>query len=234
MFVLITIIVVIRLFNHFKSSKVYGTVIILNGPSASGKSSIQKEFQYLMMRQPLSKGEVYPEQSRGDGMAKLWIKLGIDNLFDKPMPDINLENMKFWQSKNDIRWIETTKDKNDNSIITLFTGQEGQKVAFGMNSAIAEYAKNGCNVIVDYIAYKKEWLDDLKKKLKNVKTYWVKVNIPLNVLEEREVARGTSPKGHARSHYDYVYWDLKYDLEVNSDKASAKEIAEQIKNHFKL
>ena len=26
-----------------------GTVIILNGPSASGKSSIQKEFQTLMM-----------------------------------------------------------------------------------------------------------------------------------------------------------------------------------------
>ena len=44
-----------------------GTVIILNGPSASGKSSIQKEFQTLMM-------------------PNLWIKLGIDNLFDKPMP----------------------------------------------------------------------------------------------------------------------------------------------------
>lgn len=30
-----------------------------------------------------------------------------------------------------------------------------------MNSAIAGYAQAGRNVIVDYIAYKKEWLDDM-------------------------------------------------------------------------
>lgn len=60
--------------------KKYGTVIILNGPSSSGKSSIQKEFQYLMLQ-------------------NLWAKLGIDNLFDKPFPNINLENISYWQSK---------------------------------------------------------------------------------------------------------------------------------------
>ncbi len=208
------VIIAIAWHNNVKQQWSYGTVIILNGPSASGKSSIQKEFQYLMMPQ-------------------LWIKLGIDNLFDKPMPDINLENIKFWQSPNPIRWIETTKDKDQNSVITLFVGQEGEKVAFGMNSAIAQYAKQGCNIIVDYIAYEKEWIDDLRVKLKNIKTLWVKVTIPLTVLEEREVARATSPQGHARSHYDFVYWDVDYDLEVNSDKESAVEIAQTIKEQLK-
>ncbi|MBI2352838.1 hypothetical protein HYV11_01175 [Candidatus Dependentiae bacterium] len=187
-----------------------GTVIILNGPSASGKSSIQKEFQYLMM-------------------PNLWIKLGIDSLFDNPMPDINNDNVTFWQEKNQIRWITTSKDQKNNTIITLFTGEEGNKVAYGMNSAIAAYAKNGCNIIVDYIAYKKEWLDDLQIKLKNIKTFLVKVSIPLTVLEEREASRNTSPKGHARSHYDYVYCNIAYDFEVNSDKESAVEIAKKIK-----
>ena len=115
------------------------TIIFLNGPSFSGKSSIQKEFQYLIMQEPI----------------KLWIKLGIDNLFDKPIPDITMENLAFWQSPNVIRLVETTKDPAGNSVITLFTGQAGEKVAYGMNSAIADYAKAGCNVIVDYIAYKK-------------------------------------------------------------------------------
>lgn len=196
---------------HFKSTKIYGTVIILNGPSVSGKSSIQKEFQYAMM-------------------PDLWIKLGIDNLFDKPMPDITLKNMSFWQTKNPIRWVETTKDVQQNSIITLFTGPQGEKVAYAMNSAIVAYAHEGCNVIVDYIAYKKEWLDDLRKKLNGINTYWVKVNIPLSVLEEREIARGTSPKGHARSHYHFVHWDIVYDLEVDSATQSATNIAHNIKN----
>lgn len=197
----------------FKKNK-YGKVIILNGPSAAGKSSIQQSFQYLMM-------------------PNLWIKVGIDNLFDKPMPDITSENMSFWQSENPIRWVTMSKDKDDNSVITLHVGDQGDNVAYGMNSAIAAYAQNGCNVIVDYIAYKKEWIDDLQTKLRDIKTYWVKVTIPLSTLEERESARATSPKGHARSHYDMVYWDVEYDLEVNSEKDSAQEIAQQIKSFLK-
>ena len=198
--------------SHFQKP---GTVIILNGPSVAGKSSIQKEFQHLMM----------PHQ---------WIKLGIDNLFDQPMPNITLDNLAFWQTPNAIRWVETTQDAEQNSVITLFIGAEGEKVAYGMNSAIAAYAQEGCNIIVDYIAYKKEWVDDLREKLKNIPTYWVKVAIPLAVLEEREVARGTSSKGHARSHYDSVHWDIHYDFEVDSAVDSSGVIAQKIKAKLNL
>ena len=201
---------ILYFFYFSKKNKRSGAVIILNGPSASGKSSIQKEFQALMM-------------------PKLWIKVGIDTLFDQPMPDITLENLAYWQSSNAIRWVESTVDKDQNNIITLYVGAEGENVAYGMNSAIAAYAKSGCNVIVDYIAYKKEWIDDLQQQLKDIKTYWIKVALPLDVIEAREAARGTSPKGHARSHYDSVYWNIAYDLEVNSGQNSALEIAEKIK-----
>lgn len=51
----------------------------------------------------------------------------------------------------------------------------------------------------------------------------------LEIMEQREAARGTSPKGHARSHYFTVYGIKKYDLTVNSATHSAKEIAQQIK-----
>ena len=194
----------------FTKSQPTGTVIILNGPSGSGKTSIQREFQYLMM-------------------PHLWIKTGIDSLFDAPMPTITLENMSFWQSPNPIRWVETSQDEQGNNVITLFVGEQGEKVAYAMNSAIAEYAKNGCNVIVDYIAYKQEWLEDLQKKLAGIRTYYVAVEIPLETMEQREAARGTSPKGHARSHYFTVYGNTKYDLTVNSGTHSAKEIALQLK-----
>lgn len=165
-------------------------------------------------------------------MPTLWIKVGIDNLLDAPMPKITLENLALWQAPNAIRWVTTTRDVNGNPVITLFVGEQGEKVAYGMNSAIAQYAKAGCNIIVDYIAYKKEWIDDLRDKLKDINTYWVKVNIPLTVLGEREAARQTSPQGHARSHYDHVYWDVVYDFEVSSATESAYIIAQKIKEYI--
>lgn len=198
----------LMLFFSSKSVKT-GTVIILNGPSGSGKSSIQKEFQKLMM-------------------PNLWIKVGIDNLFDNPMPDITPENLSYWQAPNSIRWVESTKDGEGNNVITLLIGDQGEKVAYAMNSAIAAYAQNGCNVIVDYIAYKPEWFADLQNKLKNIKTYYIAVEIPLDVLEKREAARGTSPAGHARSHYFSVYGNVRYDLRVNSAVYTAAEIARQL------
>jgi len=188
-----------------------GTVIVLNGPSGSGKSSIQKAFQNLMM-------------------PNLWVKVGIDNLFDSPMPDINLENLSFWQSPNPIRWVEESHDADSNKVITLLVGEQGKKVAYAMNSAIAAYAQNGCNVIVDYIAYDQDWLRDLEQKLAGFKTYYVAVEIPLEILEQREEARGTSPKGHARSHYATVYGDKKYDLVVSTANQTAQEIAQKLKD----
>jgi chloramphenicol 3-O-phosphotransferase len=167
-------------------------------------------------------------------MPRLWIKLGIDNIFDNPMPDITPENMHHWQSPNAIRWVEQSQDNEGNKIIMLLVGPEGEKVAYAMNSAIAAYAHHGCNVIVDYIAYKPAWLDDLREKLNNVKTYYVAVDIPLEILEQREEARGTSPKGHARSHYHTVYGHKSYDMRVNSHTNTAHEIAEQIKELIEL
>lgn len=187
-----------------------GTVIILNGPSGSGKSSIQREFQKAMM-------------------PDLWIKLGIDTLFDAPMPDITPENLSIWQSPNPIRWVEQSEDAEGKNVITLHVGEQGERVAYGMNSAIAAYAHAGCNVIVDYIAYDHAWFRDLKEKLKDVKAYFVAIDIPLDILEQREAARGTSPAGHARSHYHTVYGDLRYDLRVSSEKNSPQELAQIIK-----
>jgi len=193
-----------------KGSGNYGKIIVLNGPSGSGKSSIQKEFQKLMM-------------------PNLWVKIGIDNLFDSPMPDITMDNLSFWQSKNPIRWVEESTDTDENKVITLFVGPQGERVACAMNSAIAAYAQNGCNVIVDYIAYDQKWLKDLKDKCSGFKSYYVAVEIPLEILEQREESRGTSPQGHARSHYWNVYGDQKYDVVVNSGNSSAKEIAFELK-----
>lgn len=161
-------------------------------------------------------------------MPNLWVKTGIDALFDLPMPDITAENMEVWQSPNPIRWVESHQDGQGNPVITLKLGEQGHRVAYAMNKAIAAYARSGCNVIVDYIAYGEDWMADLERQLTGIPTLWVAVRISLETLETREAQRGTSPVGHARSHYDTVYGKRKYDLEVSSEELSALEIARKL------
>lgn len=188
-----------------------GTIIILNGASASGKSTIQREFTNIS--------------------RELWLKIGIDNFFvgllpEKfiigPLPeDLNPEEVV-------MKGIPSTDGRGQ--LFTLIVGPTGQKVIAGMHRAIEAYTSQGNNVIVDYIAYENAWLKDLARVLKDYNVYLIGVDIPLDVLEQREKARATSPVGHARSHYDTVHAHGVYDIRVDTSKQSAAECAQAIKD----
>lgn len=193
-----------------------GFIILLNGPSASGKSSIQNEIQ---------------KQSK-----TFFLKAGIDNFFDAllPVPDLSsfAETGELAQYTNDgvlIRKVRLTKDEEGFPIVPLEIGPAGDKVISGMHYAIAAYAKRGNNVIVDYILYRPDWLCDLVKALKDYKVYLVGVKAPLTVLEDREKKRGTSPVGHARSHYKHVHENMIYDLELDVSNLTPEQSALKIK-----
>jgi chloramphenicol 3-O phosphotransferase len=192
-----------------------GTVIILNGPSCVGKSSIQKVFQ---------------KQA-----TQTYLRVGIDNFFDALIEEPDLSEFettkKFDQYSSQgeyIRGIESTTDRTGHKVVTLKIGPAGDRIISGMHKAIAAYAKAGNNVIVDYIQYKNIWAQDLKTSLKECKVIYVKVNAPLDVIEERELARSTSPAGHARSHYDTVHEGMVYDIEVDTSKESPEDCAQKI------
>lgn len=192
-----------------------GVIVILNGPSSVGKTSIQKSFQ---------------KQSN-----ELFLRIGIDTFFDELIEEPDLSNFandkKFDQYTSQgeyIRGIDLIFDENGCPVVPLKIGSAGDRIMFGMHRAIAAYAKAGNNVIVDYIVYKPSLAKDLDESLSKCKTYFVGVHAPLIVIEEREKARKTSPCGHARSHYGSVHQDLSYDLEVDTSKFSASECADKI------
>ena len=182
----------------------YGSVVILNGPSSVGKSSILKAFQ---------------AKQKGP-----WLGTGIDHLYVGVIPPIWLDDKPEHHS---IMTIATTEEKGF-PVVTAIFGPEGQRVVKGMHRAIAAYAHVGNNVIVDYIKYDDAWFKDIQEVLNGVKVVWVGVNAPLEVIENREKERGTSPRGHARSHYDTVHRGIKYDLEIDTDKVTSDEAAEEI------
>jgi chloramphenicol 3-O phosphotransferase len=187
-------------------------IIILNGASASGKSSIQTKLMQIM--------------------PDLYLKIGIDNFFVGVLPThYVLGSVPEPKTPEDVVMKGIPSHDAHGPLFTLVVGPKGQKVICGMHQAIAAYAQCGNNIVVDYILYDKAWLKDLVKVLKDFTVYFVGVDIPLDVLEAREKARATSPVGHARSHYDIVHSHNTYDIRVDTSKLTAEECAEKIKQY---
>lgn len=188
-----------------------GNVIVLNGPSVAGKTSIQKKLQ-----------ELFEEP---------YLAMGIDSILVAMLPP-----RYFMGSPPDgeqVLYGVPSMDEGGSPIFTLHFGPKGQRVIAGMHHAIAAFAEQGNNVIVDYILYEREWLPELANVLSSVNAYFVGVRIPLEALEERERQRATSPRGHARSHYATVHAHELYDLEVDTSRATPEECAARIHEYVR-
>ena len=192
-----------------KNAEKCGTVIILNGPSAVGKSSIIKAFQ--------------------SKQSKPWLGIGIDNFFVGVLPP------KFYlEDTPEHRTVMhgVTSVDAEGKLFTLHVGPEGYKIVKGMHQAIAAYARTGNNVIVDYIMYEPSWYTDLQSSLTGINVITVGITASLETIKEREKKRATSPEGHARSLYESVHRGWKYDLQINTDDVTADQAAQLIVNHL--
>jgi chloramphenicol 3-O phosphotransferase len=186
-----------------------GTVIILNGPSAVGKSSIMRAFQ----------------KKHND----VWLGIGIDNFFVGVLPS------KFYLEDNPEHYTVMRgvgSEDDEGKLFTLHIGDQGQKVIKGMHRAIAAYARAGNNVLVDYIMYDPVWLKDLQSSLAGIPVISVGLTASLPTLELREKTRGTSPEGHARSVYHSVHHGWKYDIKINTDEMTPDQIVDVIDHYI--
>jgi chloramphenicol 3-O phosphotransferase len=188
-----------------------GNVIVLNGPSVAGKTSIQKKLQ-----------ELFEEPYMAMGIDSILVGMLPTRYFMGAPPD-----------GEQVLYGVPSTDESGSPLFTLRFGPKGQRVIAGMHHAIAAFAEQGNNVIVDYILYEREWLPDFANALRSVNAYFVGVRIPLDTLEERERQRATSPRGHARSHYATVHAHGLYDVEVDTSRASPEECAARIHEYVR-
>jgi chloramphenicol 3-O phosphotransferase len=183
-----------------------GHVIVLNGPSVAGKTSIQKALQAR-----------FEEPHLAMGIDSMLCGMLPQRYFAGPTPD-----------RKDVMWADPSTDASGAPLFELHFGPKGRRVIAGMHRAIATFAREGCPVIVDHILYEPRWAGELAQALEGLTAYFVGVRLPLSVLEERERARATSPVGHARSHYQTVHAHGVYDLEIDSSRASPDQCASTI------
>lgn len=175
-------------------------IIVLNGTSSSGKSTLAKALQ--------------------NRLEEPYLHAGIDHyIFMLPKRYLN---PPLWSE------IFRYEYASDGSIARIHTGSRGQQLISGMHHAIRGLADAGFHVIVDHVIMESAWLDEMKQLFSAHHMHFVGVMCPLEILEQREKNRRDRTLGQARAQYDSVHIHGLYDLQVDTSQASPEEAAAQI------
>ena len=179
-----------------------GRVIVLNGTSSSGKSTLVRALQ-----------------ARLDGP---WLGVGIDTVvFALPRAYLN---PPWWAEV--FRYVPA--EPGSEAPFRIETGELGHRLIEGMHRMVASLADAGLSVIVDHVLLEPEWLPDLAARLAGHEVLFVGVRCPLEVVVAREAARTDRTIGQAAAQFDVVHRAGGYDLEVDTSLLDADEAAARI------
>lgn len=182
-------------------------IILLNGPSSAGKSSIVKAIQWIS-NEP-------------------WLSLGVDSSF-AVMPSKYLPGGKL--AHEGINFIPGI-DESNYPIMKVEVGDYGKKVGKSIRKTSKYLADDGHNIILDEVIWDQEILEEYFSLFKDHSLCYVKVNCDMNKIEEREVIRGDRSIGLARDQLPRLKKMDSYqlgDLIIDTTNASPFENANLI------
>ena len=177
-------------------------IILLNGATSSGKTSIVRAIQ--------------------DMSDRMWMQLGIDVFID-------MVHTKFWgNGAKASEGFLFTQSKNEKGqfVTEIISSPMGKKLAESIPDTVALLANRGLDVIIDECLFDNE-IERYKETLQNHDICYVGVMCDLETLEQREKDRGDRILGAARWMFDKLH-KTKYDLTVDTDKMSPMECAQRI------
>ncbi|KCZ54732.1 hypothetical protein HY29_13720 [Hyphomonas beringensis] len=119
--------------------------------------------------------------------------------------------------------------------VLIKTGAYGAKLISGMRKAVAAMADSGLDMIVDDVWLREgaEQVDYIRL-LSNHEVFFVGVSAPLAILEQREVARGDRDIGQARWQHTRVHIGATYDLEIDTGDMTPQQAALKVQQAFRL
>ena len=179
-------------------------IIVLNGVGSSGKSSTAKAVQ-ARASVPL-------------------LHVAMDGFLDM-LPE------RFFNHPDGI--VFAASEVDGRRLVDVQTGPVCERLMSGMRHAVAAMAAQGNSMIVDDVMLGSEMIE-YRKLLTGHDLRFVRLNVPLDVLEARERQRGDREIGLARAQYELVAGGQGYDLELDAGKATPVENAERICAAFGL
>ncbi len=181
-------------------------VIVLNGVGSAGKTSTVKALQRVA-REPL-------------------LHVSMDAFLEM------LPARMFGHPDGYI--FETTTDADGKPSVVIHSGPVLARLMDGMRSAIAAMAEQGNNIVVDDVFFGGGEAEYYRRLLGMFDFHLVGLFAPLEVLEQREKARGDRDLGLARWQYHRVHEGVRYDLEIDTSRLTPAEAAETIREAFDL
>jgi chloramphenicol 3-O phosphotransferase len=182
-----------------------GTIILLNGTSSSGKTTLAKALQGLLDQPYFHVSFDQFQQTFPPG----FLVLG---------DGVNPATVDGWLAVF-----------RDDALVEVRIGPAGHRLVTGLYRAFAGLASVGNNLIVDDVIYHPDVLLEAIQAFADLPVLFVGVRCSLEVAEQRELARGNRVRGGARTFHDHVHAHGIYDLEVDTSRASPEECAQIIK-----
>lgn len=185
----------------------HGNIVLLNGTSSAGKTTIALALQ--------------------DVLEPPYLHTGIDQFLIERLPRRLIVYSDGVHPVDAEGWLAIFRD---DMLMEVRIGPLGIKWIEGMYRAVATLAELGQNVILDDVIYDPRVLNAALQILPPEKVFFIGIRCPLHIAEQREAQRQRA-KGGARFFHDLVHTHELYDFEVDSAVHSASECAHLIQNY---
>jgi chloramphenicol 3-O phosphotransferase len=185
-----------------------GRVIILNGASSSGKTTLATGLRDRMA-------------ARG----QLWLLIGIDDHLSMLPPDwldLGLPSGPGPQAHEGLR-LEADEDGT-----RLVVGDTARRLLRTYHESVAAAARRGWDVIVDDVVVDEATYRDWLEVLGELEPTWVAVRCLPQVAVERERSRGDRPIGMTAAQSDTVHHWVTYAAEVDTSALAPDEALAQV------
>ena len=169
-------------------------MIVLNGTSSAGKSTLASSLQ-----------------ARLADVGECWIVMGIDDFLGRlPWAWVTYGDHVGEHADEGIEFAMVDGE------VECRVGPVGERVLVGYRGAVAAVARAGINVIVDEVLLSEDDWKAWQDQLDGLDVLWVAVTADLDVVEQRERDRNDRMIGLARSQHEVVHRHAVYDVRVDT------------------
>lgn len=194
--------------------------ILLIGASSAGKTTLSKELINIF----------YPH--------KIFLSAGVDDVF-RALGDDTLPLRRDYFVEGEINYLRGI-DSEGKPTVAVSLGVLGEDLMHLSYERAAAFLDAGFNVVIDDVLLSDRVFDYALTVLKKYRVFLVGVHAPLDVREDREVARGNRPIGHTRSQevvaYSYrgvnIVRDQLCDLMIDTSLENTQESVDRIVNYI--
>lgn len=174
------------------------TVIILNGVSSAGKSSLARALQ---------------QQAQ-----ETFLRVAMDDFVSMLPP--GRESTEDW-------FPLALPEAPEQALPRFETGPRGRLLLEQMRALVGSLAAAGMSVIVDEVC-EAEAIRDYRLQAGNARLVLIKVEAPLAIIEQRERERGDRLIGLARGQAGILHHDIAYDITVDTSTGTPDALAREV------